>query len=140
LVLAAVLLAGAAGLSAYRVPTPAGKGPGGTPPPGEAFEARFARSRERYEARQAVVRSVIRRETSLAEAGARFRELGREAPATEQTLWWLRERCQTDEEFHCRHVIQCVALALENDPARDAEVARLGAELHEIVARPAPSP
>jgi hypothetical protein len=89
---------------------------------------------DRIEARQRVVRDVIDRRLSLAEAAARFQELDLASP----TFNWERFRAETpgatDEERQCRAVLRHVCSELAEDPGRaQAEGRRLEAELRELL-------
>jgi hypothetical protein len=103
---------------------------------GERLEQARRDAQERIEVRQRVVREVIGRHLSLAEAAARFQELDLASP----TFNWEQFRAETlgatDEERQCRAVIRHVRTALADDPGRvQAEGRRLEAELQLLLNR-----
>jgi hypothetical protein len=94
---------------------------------------------DRIDARERVVRDVIGRRLSLAQAAARFQELDLASP----TFNWKRFRADTpgatDEEKQCRAVIRRVCTTLAEDPGRArAEARRLEEELGELLSRGGP--
>jgi hypothetical protein len=96
---------------------------------------------ERRQAKMALVRDVAAGRLSLREAVPRMRDVVRDAPAYEETMARRMPGC-TETERLGRDVLDWVALCLENDPGRQAEVtARLERELQAyLTAEPTPQP
>jgi hypothetical protein len=83
-----------------------------------------------------IAQAVVRRDLPLLKAARRFRDL---ISADAQALHWLRifGAGRSEEELFCRQVIRVVKGELLDGSAATAEVARLEAELQDLIERDA---
>jgi hypothetical protein len=84
----------------------------------------------REEAKKGVVRDLLAGRLTLRQAAALFRDLDRGPPAFNWEEFRRAYPCDTDEERHCREVIDCVRGVLPaNSPESEAIARRFEAEL-----------
>jgi hypothetical protein len=91
---------------------------------------------DRRAAKLEIAQAVVRRDLPLLKAARRFRDL---ISADAQALQWLRffGAGRSEEELFCRQVIRVVKGELLDGSAATAEVARLEAELQDLIERDA---
>jgi hypothetical protein len=100
---------------------------------GEEMDRQMSAVIRRLERKDRLVRALLGGRLTLLEAAALFRALNQAAPAFYWGEYRKRHVAESDEERHCREVINCVYIHLRpKDPAKAKEVpAGLGRELAE---------
>src|SRR5262249_33796987 len=102
----------------------------------DELEDQLADAVRRSEATEAAVKEVIAGRLTLREAAARFRALAKENPDFQWETFRRTYPGASDEERHCRQVIDAAQKALGYEPDEAAEVVtRLEAELREHLER-----
>ena len=96
----------------------------------EDLDPRLESTQRRAYAHSRIARDLIAGRLTLLEAAEHFRDLNHGAPPIDWTVWRERFNGSTDDERHCRQVIQAVDLELRDDREQGAAVVgRLKAEL-----------
>jgi hypothetical protein len=91
---------------------------------------------DRTAAKLNLCRAVVRRELSLLEAAHQVREIVRDDPVACALLRDLFPGC-SEEELFCRHLMSFVEVHILDQPAAATELARLEAELDDLLRRDA---